>query len=304
MGANGGRWGPMGAEGADGRPIFLQRTSRHGAIRVAGNQLQEKEAPKALKVKMHLETFAHGHSIFHRMDPRAKILAALAFSIVVGVSTTISMLWVSLAIGIAVLLAARLPLSSLIKRLWAVNFFVAFLWLVLPWRLEIGQAWNWSLVWDPKGLALAGAITLKANAIIMILIGLLSTSPVNNLFHALAHLKIPAKLVHLFLFFYRYLHVLHREYQKLTLAMRARGFQPGNNKHTYRTYAHLAGMVLVKSFDRAERVYQAMLCRGFKGTYWLLDHFHWTKRETWFLIVSGIMLAGLIALSLGAGPWR
>ncbi len=252
---------------------------------------------------MHLETFAHGHSLFHRMDPRAKLLAAAAFSIVVGVSTTLSALWAALALGIVVLLAAQLPLLPLLKRLWAVNLFVAFLWLVLPWRLELGQGWNWSLVWDPRGLALAARITLKTNAIVMILIGLLSTSPINNLFHALAHLRAPEKLVQLFLFFYRYLHVLHREYHKLSWAIKARGFQPANNLHTYRTYAHLAGMVLVKSYDRAERVYQAMLCRGFDGTYWLLDHFHWSRRESLFSIIFGAALAGLIALSLGAGPW-
>ena len=253
---------------------------------------------------MHLETFAHGHSILHRMDPRAKILAALGFSLVVGLSTTVSALWVALAIGVAVLLAGQLPLWPLLKRLWAVNFFVAFLWLALPWRLELAEGWSWNLVYDPKGLALAGLITLKTNAIVMILIGLLATSPINNLFHALAHLKAPQKLVHLFLFFYRYLHVLHREYHKLTLAMRARGFQPANNLHTYRAYAQLAGMVLVKSYDRAERVYQAMLCRGFHGTYWLLDHFHWSKRESLFLFIFSLILAGLIALSLGADPWK
>ena len=250
---------------------------------------------------MHLETFAHGHTFLHQLDPRAKILAAAGFSLVVGLSTTISALWAGLTIGVVVLLVGKLPLWPLLKRLWAVNFFVAFLWLVLPWRLEMGQGWSWDLVYDPKGLALAGIITIKANAIVMILIGLLATSPINNLFHALAHLKAPQKLVHLFLFFYRYLHVLHREYHKLTLAMRARGFQPGNNMHTYRTYAQLAGMVLVKSYDRAERVYQAMLCRGFHGTYWLLDHFDWSKRETIFLSLFGLALAGLMALSLGAG---
>jgi cobalt/nickel transport system permease protein len=252
---------------------------------------------------MHLETFAHGHSVFHRMDPRAKLPAAAAFSIVVGISTTNSALWAAMSISIVVLLAARLPLYPLIKRLWAVNVFIVFLWLVLPWRLELAQGWNWSLVWDPRGLALAGKITLKANAIVMILIGLLSTSPINNLFHALAHLRVPVKLVHMFLFFYRYLHVLHREYHKLALAIKARGFQPANNLHTYQTYAHLAGMVLVKSYDRAEKVYQAMLCRGFSGTYWLLDHFHWSRRESWFLIFWGAALAGLSALSWGASPW-
>ncbi len=253
---------------------------------------------------MHLETFAQGDSLLHRLDPRAKLLAALAFSLVVGLSSTNGVLWGGLAVGIVVLLVGRLPFWPLLKRLAAVNSFVAFLWLVLPWQVDLGPGWSWSLSWQPERLDLALAITLKANAIIMILLGLLSTSPMNNLFHALAHLKVPAKLVHLFLFFYRYLHVLHREYHRLTLAMRARGFAPQSSLHTYRTYAQLAGMVLVRSFDRAERVYQAMLCRGFSGTYWLLDHFHWTGRDSVFAAVSGLVVLGLALMALGVAPWR
>jgi len=253
---------------------------------------------------MHLETFAHGDSPIHALDPRAKLLAALLFSVVVGISTTSSVLWSGLSLAVVLLLAAKLPWMPLLKRVLAVNAFVVFLWLALPWRLEIGTGLAWSLVFDPRGLHLAGAITIKANAIIMILIGLLGTSPINNLFHALAHLRAPRKLVHLFLFFYRYLHVLHREYHRLNLAMRARGFRPGNNAHTYRTYANLAGMVLVKSYDRAERVYQAMLCRGFSGEYWLLDHFAWKPRDTMFLTTFALVMAGLAALGIWGQPWN
>lgn len=249
---------------------------------------------------MHLETFAHGGSFLHRLDPRVKLLTALAFSLAVGLSGRPAVWWGGLAGGLLVVGLARLPWGPLVRRMVAVNAFVALLWVVLPWKLQLGgDAW-W--VYSPEGVALAAGITIKTNAIVLGLLGLLATSPVNALFHALAHLRAPAKLVHLFLFFYRYLHVLHREYHRLTLAMRARGFRPGNNLHTYRSYGQLAGMVLVKSFDRAERVYQAMLCRGFSGTLWLLDHFAWGRAESLFAAGAGLYLAGLLAAGYG-GAW-
>ena len=54
--------------------------------------------------------------------------------------------------------------------------------------------------------------------------------------------------------------------------MKVRCFQPGLNRHTYRTVGYLVGMLLVRSFDRSERILSAMLCRGFAGRYYVLDH--------------------------------
>ncbi|MFP4657714.1 MAG: energy-coupling factor transporter transmembrane component T family protein, partial [Desulfonatronovibrionaceae bacterium] len=42
---------------------------------------------------------------------------------------------------------------------------------------------------------------------------------------------------------------------------------PGTNMRTYKTFAHIVGMILIRSFERAERVQQAMLCRGFSGRF-------------------------------------
>jgi cobalt/nickel transport system permease protein len=254
---------------------------------------------------MHLETFAKGDSPLHCLDPRAKLVAAAAYSLVVGLGTTLALGWAALGVALAAVLVARLPLGSVARRLGAVNLFMALLWVMLPLRLVPAPAsfWGLSWEWDPAGLRLAGVITLKANAIALVLMALLATSTINDLFHALAHLRVPTKLVQIFLFFYRYLHVLHQEYHRLTQAMRARGFAPGNNLHTYRSYAHLAGVLLVRSYDRAQRVYQAMLCRGYTGTLWLLDHFTWGSRENLFLVISSLIIAALSWLALESSTW-
>ncbi len=118
-----------------------------------------------------------------------------------------------------------------------------------------------------EGVISALAITLKSNAIILTMIVLLGTSPVFTLVHALSHLGVPDKLVHLFFFCFRYVHVIHEEFHALATAAKVRGFRPGTNRHTYRTHAYLVGMLLVRSFDRSARIVAAMKCRGFKGKF-------------------------------------
>lgn len=105
-------------------------------------------------------------------------------------------------------------------------------------------------------------------------IALLSTSSIFNLIHALHHLNFPEKLIQLFFFTYRHIYTIHSEYIKLNNAIKIRGFKPKTNLNTYKTYAYLVGMMLVRSYVRSKRVYDAMLCRGFKGKFWILDHFY------------------------------
>jgi cobalt/nickel transport system permease protein len=114
--------------------------------------------------------------------------------------------------------------------------------------------------------------------------------------HALHHLHLPEKLVHLMLFTVRYVEVLRREYGRLAAAMKARGFRPRMNRHTYRAYGYLVGMLLVRSLDRSERIVAAMKCRGFRGRFYLLDHFALARRDGWFAMVAAVVLVLLAAV--------
>ena len=90
---------------------------------------------------------------------------------------------------------------------------------------------------------------------------------------------VPDKIVHLFFFCFRYIHVIHEEYHRLVNTMKVRGFKPGTNMHTYRTYAYLVGMLLVMSFDRSQRILAAMKCRGFKGKFYILHDYGMKKAD-------------------------
>jgi cobalt/nickel transport system permease protein len=114
-------------------------------------------------------------------------------------------------------------------------------------------------------------IAARANAIVLVLTALLTTMEAADLARALRALRVPPALVTLFLLTGRYVFVLQTEYQRLRQAMRVRAFRPKMDRHTLRTFGNLAGMLVVKGFDRSERVYQAMKCRGYTGAIPLRD---------------------------------
>jgi cobalt/nickel transport system permease protein len=243
------------------------------------------------------EPFSEGASLAHRLDPRGKIVVAALFSILIAVTKSYVVAVSGLVLAIIFLALARLPLKQVIMRLLLVNSFIFFLWLVLPFTYPGDVLWRFGpLVGTRQGLAYAGLITLKSNAIIIALIALIATVSIVTLGQAMHKLRLPDKLCHLLLFTYRYIHVFELEYRRLVQAMKIRGFRPRTNLHTYRSYAYLAAMLLVRSFDRAERVFQAMRCRGFQGTFYSLKTFTWQRRDGIFLAAALAALAGLVCL--------
>ena len=105
-------------------------------------------------------------------------------------------------------------------------------------------------------------------------------------------MRAPLKLVYLFFFFYRYVSVLHEEYTSMREAMRVRCFKPHLDRHTYGSLANLIGMLIVRSFERSERIYEAMLCRGFHGHFPVIGHFHLHRVD----YVMGALLAAAAAV--------
>ncbi len=245
---------------------------------------------------MHLEEFAEGGSLLHRLDPRVKFITLMPFILLVAVLKGIELPLAGLMVSLVLVSIARLPLKKLMNRLLVVNTFVLLLWFFIPFSypgrqlLSIGP-----LSLSQEGLLYVLSITIKTNAIVLATIAVLGTSEIFYLAHALLHLRIPEKLVYLFFFFYRYISVLHEEYTRLRRAMAIRCFHPKSNMHTYRSYAYLVGMLLVRSYERSQRIYQAMLCRGFQGRFPLVRHFRMTGKDILFLAV---MISITIAMAI------
>jgi cobalt/nickel transport system permease protein len=245
------------------------------------------------------ESFADGNSAIHRLDPKPKIVFAALFSMVVAISSNFSTLLCALISAVLMLIFARLNAIEVLKRLAVLLGFIVLIWLVMPLTYEgpallcIGP-----LCLTRPGVLLSAQISLKSVAILSAFMALVATMTVATLGHALNRMGLPDKLVHLLLITYRYIFVIEQEYQRLIRAMKIRGFKPGTNLHSYKSYAYLIGMLFVRSSTRGERVYQAMKCRGFSGKF----HTLWTNepsRHNWiFSLIMTAVISFLIICEL------
>jgi len=108
---------------------------------------------------------------------------------------------------------------------------------------------------------------------------LLASAPLEDTLKAAHALRVPGLLVQLAVLTYRYVFVLAGELARLRVALRVRGYRNRANRHSYRTIGHVAGALLVRGYERAERVGQAMRCRGFTGRFHSLAEFRTTATD-------------------------
>ncbi len=240
------------------------------------------------------EHFATGNSMIHRLDPRIRVGLTCGYAFVVALSYQFSVLIVALVVAALLVVISQIDLIKVIKRMIWVNALILLLWLLLPFTFH-GEALTHigSFAIYRPGVVLAAQITLKSNAILLAFIALVATMSLSTLGHALYRLHVPEKIVQLLLMTYRYIFVIEQEYQRLVRAAKIRGFRPGTNTNTYRTYAYVVGMLFVRAASRAERVHQAMQCRGFKGKFHSLQEFQISSASWVFAILMTVVIVWL-----------
>lgn len=246
---------------------------------------------------MHFETFASGTSLLHKLDPRVKLITAFILAVVFALVQNFSSALLALLFGLALVLCAGFPLRQVLSRMAVVNVFIVFLWLLLPFSHPGDTIFNMGpFTASIQGVKLALLITIKSNAIVLLSLALLCSMRMFTLVRAMEALHVPNKLVQILFFSLRYFQVIHEEYHRLHEAMRIRAFKPKNNMHTWRSYGYLVSMLLVRSLNRGQRVYEAMLCRGYTGQIHSMHDFCMTKRDSMFAVFSLVVcvcVAGL-----------
>ena len=243
----------------------------------------------------HTELTREG-SIMHGFDPRIKFIIAFLFSIVTALSISLRVTILFALLAVVLILLSRPRLKILVLRLAIVNSFIIFLWLIIPCSYP-GETAFYIGLWPAsvEGLINALMITLKCNAIVLCNIALLSTNTIFQLSHAIRHLGAPDKFVHLFFLIHRYGLVLFDEYRRIRDTLKVRGFNPRTNIFTYRTYAYIMANLLLKGYERSEQVHRAMICRGFTGKYWVLEHFKMKSRD---IYIAAVIISIITALTI------
>jgi cobalt/nickel transport system permease protein len=138
-------------------------------------------------------------------------------------------------------------------------------------------------------------LSLKALALVLVALALVATSALPETLKAAHAIHVPGLLIQIALLTYRYIFLLAGELRRLRIALRVRGFRSRASWQSYRTLAHVGGTVFVRGYERAERVHQAMSCRGFDGRFRSLAEFHTRAADVLFatsVTVIAVLVAG------------
>ncbi len=194
-----------------------------------------------------------GASWLGRLDARAKLVGIICIVVVSAMLTDPRSISASLAISLALVVGSRLPAKHILRAYLGALPFIAVASL---------SAFLFTGPWS--GLAMAARIS----ACVLPLIVLASGTEGFDLFAGLRKLRVPAVLTTLLILTNKYILLMGREMSRMATARKARGFSGGRSlmdRYALRILANTAGMVFVRSSGRADRVYEALRARGFRG---------------------------------------
>lgn len=198
-----------------------------------------------------LDRYSRRDSPVHRLPAGAKLGVALA--LVVAIVTSPWTRWPFLAGAAGALLAvialARLPAGFVVRRVLAVEPFVLGVALLA--------------LFQPQGGQVFVSLVVKSTLSLLTMIVLSSTTPVADLLRVLRQVRVPAIFVTTLALLYRYLFVLADESQRMARARTSRTLAP-SRRRTWQLLGAGLGMLFVRSSERAERIYAAMLARGWQ----------------------------------------
>jgi len=211
-----------------------------------------------------IESISSGNSVLHRLHPGAKITATAFFLAVVVSFGRYDFSRPVPLLSYPVLAAALggVPYALLLRRFS----------LALPFCLLAGTAnlyFDRAAAFTLGGVAVSFgilslfSILLRAFLCVMAVLILAAATPFTHLTAQLERMRVPSVLITLFEVTYRYLGTLIDEASSMYTAYSLRC--GGESRVKMRDMGSFAGQLLLRSFDRAERVYAAMKCRGYRS---------------------------------------
>ena len=253
---------------------------------------------------MHDSVFDHYHeteSPLHRLDPRVKVVVTSGF--IISNALLPDGAWLAFTLTwLAVLLLnwlSRLGISFTLRRSFiALPFALAAITAIFAIPGEPLAEWQLgSLILIPTdaGLLRFVSIVIRSWLSVQAAILLVATTPFPDLIHAFEHLRVPTILTTIIAFLYRYLFVLTDEVMRLTRARQARsaavaGHRSGRNvMWRARTAGNMTGQLFLRSYERSDRIYNAMLARGYTGQLRTLNP-HVMKASDWFFVAMSIVI--------------
>ena len=237
----------------------------------------------------------HSKSQLHELSPQLKILATLLIVVSIAFSKIINPFQI-ISHAVIVFLIIRLsniPLKTYLKRLTLDIPFILFA-LFLPFLSSGNNDMVFTLFSFEvyrTGLLEMFAILFKATAGLSMGIVLTATTTNIELIYGLQKLKVPPIIIAIMSFSIRYIDVFIDEFKRVKISMQSRGYIEKGIK-TLLPIAYASGAMLIRGYERGERVYLSMISRGFTGVIELQDRDY--KQSNYLLALTIFSIIVLI----------
>ena len=237
----------------------------------------------------------HSKSQLHELSPQLKILATLLIVISIAFSKIINPFQIISHAVIVFLIIRRsnIPLKTYLKRLTLDIPFILFA-LFLPFLSSGNNDMVFTLFSFEvyrTGLLEMFAILFKATAGLSMGIVLTATTTNIELIYGLQKLKVPPIIIAIMSFSIRYIDVFIDEFKRVKISMQSRGYIEKGIK-TLLPIAYASGAMLIRGYERGERVYLSMISRGFTGVIELQDRDY--KQSNYLLALTIFSIIVLI----------
>jgi cobalt/nickel transport system permease protein len=234
-------------------------------------------------VKHHfIDRYAALQSPLHLLEARSKILAFTALIIcVLSIPAHSGILLLAQFFLAAILMGvSQVPLPYIMGRILVILPFIVLASLAVPWR-------------GYQGL---GILFARAILCLILLILLTNTTRFVELLRGLRKLGCPRILVVNLSFLYRYFFVLTEEALRMKQARDCRRVGRAPLREEMKILSSMLGTLLIRSFERAERMHSAMLSRGYSGEFPVTEARPFTWRDPVFLSIVALFMALIFLL--------
>lgn len=214
---------------------------------------------------LRIDDYANLSSSLHRWDPRLKFIGFFILIFAIAFIQNIQLMPFVLLVSIVYFLLSKIPFSFLITRLRYPGIFLLMVAIIFPFFSGLTVLYQIGFVKIySEGLIAFLLIASKFVSIMIFAVLLFGTSSVLSTIRALQQLRFPHILVDMLLMTYRYLFEISNDFRKMQLAMRMKNFHATHlNFHTLNQLAALAGTMLIRSYEKSEKIYKAMILRGY-----------------------------------------
>ena len=216
-------------------------------------------------MKLILDRYAYLDSPLHRWQQGYKLIGLLSLIFAFAFVQNVWLLPIMLLITCILFSLSQIPVSFLLKRLRYPSWFILAVIILLPFASGQTPIIEWGhLAIKEEGCWQALLVSVRFFCILTVSLVLFGTAPFLTSIKAMRSFGLPSAIVDMTLLAYRYLEELGEMLTTMQRAMKLRGFKPRKlNRRNLRVFAQLTGSILIRSYERSLRIYQAMILRGY-----------------------------------------